>query len=497
MIKRLTCKLALLTVVIMALQIRAYAQFEEGKETIILATLQGAIAQLNNGANVTTTYAASAGEVTKTIKNIVTFKLNEKSLNIFFKTNFTATVNLKIESWASSNPLSTTIQTQYRPLTINYDTTTGAKYNVSAYILLPLAEQVKVTIDTITITGNVGYSPTPMLVLENEMRVLRYFNLSSDTNILKPATLGNVDRTDADSIYWTWNPAAYNNMSQLEWAWVPTELAAGYYASTDLIFQNNSSRVDLDAGQNNYKIPLLYADNSTLYYRVRAALRKNNGTVLTGPWSAPGTFQFAGKDTALNWQSSTSFAENGKFKTVIQYFDGTLRSRQTVTKDNSTGNTVVAETIYDLQGRANLQILPTPTIDGIIKYYRDFNRFDVAGQINSPTNTDDPAKYFDLSIEATKCNGAPKLDTSFGNGKYYSYNNPWLALEEKSKYIPHANGYGYTETRYMDDATQRVSMKPNIFMANHRSMNWTHCLEQKPGMPATTAKTWYRMATGK
>lgn len=454
-----------------ALGIPATAQFEEGKETVILKPIIGSA--ITAGASGIVTCSASQGEVSKRVQNIITLKINEQS-SPFFRSGFSATVYLKIELWAKSDPLSTDIQTQYKSLAVNYDPATGARYNVRSYFLLNAAEQVKITVDTITITGNTGWDPTPVLQLENEMRVLRYYSLSNDAAILTPSFNAPVDNNDATVVSWIWNAAVNNNMSQLEWAWVSGEIPSGFYANTGLLFKNNSSRVDLDAGQNNYEIPLLYGDTGKLYYRVRAALRKNDGSVITGPWSSPQVFPssgfFTGHQDSLNWQSSTGFAENGKSKTIVQYFDGSLRARQTVTKDNSSGNTVVAETIYDLQGRPNLQILPTPTIDRVIKYHRDFNRFNIPGQLSSISITDNPARYFDLSLDISKCNAAPRLDTAFGNGRYYSSNNPWITIEEKSKYIPDAEGYAYTETRYMDDATQRVSRQGGageIFQINN------------------------------
>ena len=138
-----------------------------------------------------------------------------------------------------------------------------------------------------------------------------------------------------------------------------------------------------------------------------------------------------------------------------------MRQRQTVTKDNTTGNTIVGETIYDLQGRPNLEILPTPTTDTTIKYFANFNLF--AGQ--DPTQS--PARYFDLTPTGVKCDPAPPLDITKGNGRYYSPNNDWLATEDKSKYIPNAEGYAYTETRYTDDATQRVESQGGVGI-NHQ-----------------------------
>src|SRR5205085_8347186 len=150
-------------------------------------------------------------------------------------------------------------------------------------------------------------------------------------------------------------------MSQLEWSWLEDEGANYYMEGTTLntgkLFNENSSRVDLDFTQNGYSIPLIYNDTGKLYYRVRAAYRNREGNITAGPWSNPVSFTFLGHERSLNWQSATSFAENGKRKTVVQYSDGTLRTRQTVTKDNTTGKTVVGETIYDMQGRPNVQIL--------------------------------------------------------------------------------------------------------------------------------------------
>ena len=181
--KRIISKLAFVFIFSAALHLPAVAQFEEGKETIILTPVAGAA--IIPGVTNTITYINN-GEATKKITNIVTLKINEQATT-FFKTNFTAAVNLKIESWAVSNPLSSTIQTQFQTLTVNYDTATGAKYDTRSYILSGLAEQVKITVQTINITGYTGWDPTPLLQLENEMRVLRYYDLSGNTGILTPA----------------------------------------------------------------------------------------------------------------------------------------------------------------------------------------------------------------------------------------------------------------------------------------------------------------------
>ncbi|MDI9363590.1 MAG: deaminase domain-containing protein [Flavobacterium sp.] len=453
----------LLVTVFSCLSLHLLAQFEEGKKT--LNTLQPALVfpNLVNGATGTNTYT-SMGEVSKKLKNIILFRIQENT-GIYFASSFSATVTLKVDKWLlASNATNSPDASSTETLVVNYDKTLGAKYNVRAYLVLPIAyEQVKITVmSTPVISGAIGWNPLNVLELDNQMDVTRYYNLSQNTAIAT-ATLNALPTAypDALDVSWLWaNNLVHNNMSQLEWAWVETE-ALDFYKqngvlNTDALFKSNSTRVDLDDNVLHYKIPLLYDGNGQLYYRVRAGLRKNDGSVITGVWSAVGNYAFSGHEPSLNWQSSTSFAEGGKFKSVIQYFDGSLRNRQTVTKDNETGNTIVGETIYDLQGRPNVQILPTPTIDNTIRFFDDFNRF--AGQTSK---TDDPARFFDLTPAAIKYQSAPKLDTAYGNGRYYSGNNNFLN-EAKSKFIPNAQGYAYTETRFMDDATQRVSSQSGV-----------------------------------
>ncbi len=450
-----------LAFLLLLMQYQVVAQFEEGKQDIILTHLDGSA--IASSANITTAYSSN-GELRHNILNIVTLKIDELS-PVFPQSAFIATVAFTADTRETVSPQSA-LRTSTGQLVVNYDPATGAKYNVRNYTQLLTSEEVKITINSITITGKTGtWDPMPLLHIENEMRITRYFVMPSNATTLTPTFNTPSNYTDAVGVSWTWNNAANNNLSQLEWAWVETEMEAFYtqnsVLNTAALFQSNSTRVDLDNAQNSFKIPLLYPGSGKLFYRVRPGIRKNDGSVITGPWSSVQNFSFGGHEPNLNWQSSTSFAENGKSKTVIQYFDGSLINRQTVTKDNVTGNTIVGETIYDLQGRANVQILPTPTIDNVIGYFKNFNRF--AGQLD---NTD-PASFFDLTPAAVKCNGAPRLDSSRGNGRYYSANNDWLSTENKSKFIPNAFGYAFTETRFMDDAMERVSMQGGVG-ANHQ-----------------------------
>lgn len=425
-------------------------------------------------------YTASAGESATKIRNILRFKFDEKAHAggdetpyLYYKSGFQATVAVRVEGWTqvpsgSESPDYDEVKT----LQVSYDPAPGTKYSPVAYILLSASEQyeqVQVTVNSVSVTGlSNGWTAAdvlPLLTVENQMDILRYYNapvLAAPASLPAPV-YDAVDHSDQLPVTWSFPSGNNHNMAQLEYAWVEKETKGFYNVGgtfdVNRLFRGNSTRIDIDLNAANaysYNVPLLYpADpatgGGTLYYRVRAVLRRNDGTLITGPWSTAQSYDYDGHEPDMNWQVSTSFAENAKSKTVIQYFDGSLRPRQTVTKDNTTGNTTVAETIYDLQGRPNIQILPSPTISTAIQYFKDFNRF-----VGQSTN-DNPARYFDLAVAGNLCVGAPALQQDRGNGKYYSPDNPWIATEPTAKMVPDANGYGYSETRYTDDPTGRVS----------------------------------------
>src|SRR5690606_12744377 len=126
------------------------------------------------------------------------------------------------------------------------------------------------------------------------------------------------------------------------------------------------------------------------------------------------------------WQLTTTFAEEGKKKEVVNYADGSNRSRQTVTKINSNNNVIVAETVYDYQGRPAVNILPVPVeknedctennYEPSIRFYPNFN-------INEG-NTSYTKLDFDLDTEDPCLVGVGPLKTSSGASNYYSIDNP-------------------------------------------------------------------------
>src|SRR5690606_35575149 len=89
------------------------------------------------------------------------------------------------------------------------------------------------------------------------------------------------------------------------------------------IFKNNASRVT--TADDTLMIPLLYDGEGSLFYRVRGVQENPDGELITTLWSSQfsgglGSYDFTGHERRLNWQANTSFAEEAKRKSVIQYF---------------------------------------------------------------------------------------------------------------------------------------------------------------------------------
>ncbi len=400
------------------------------------------------------------------IKNIISLKLNEDS-NALLKPKFTVTVRVRLFITRSDGVLDST-QTPF--LSITYDTATGAKYNNQSVLTFYNAYRVRVKIlgvDSTYVPTNVSPKPavTPFVRLENEMQITREYNYTCNAASATALTLTtNTIATNGEALV-GWPLIQGATEYDLEWAYIDNESLLDpelYKTAGNLdakkIFLNNSTRITVASTQ--YSIPIIYDEAGTVFVRYRPVQNKPNGQRYEGNWSSDNSAGLGqiltntGHEPALNWQVTTSFAEDGKRKSVVQYADGSLRARQTVTKDNSTNTTVVAESLYDYQGRPTIQVLPAPTISGLIQYSKNFNR--------GLNGAYDKALYDTLVDVSDYCLGAaPAMATDSGAAKYYSPNNP-LANVDHNKFIPNANGYAFTETRYSQDNTGRVLAQSGV-----------------------------------
>lgn len=199
----------------------------------------------------------------------------------------------------------------------------------------------------------------------------------------------------------------------------------------------------------------------TIYFRVRPKGYFFRGSELKHAFYYSGDWFYGKKDDSgnlfyynstdheglKNWQYTVGYAENGMSKSAIAYYDGSLRPRQQLTKMKSTDQTVAAGSVYDYEGRQAVQIIPTPIIGGSLDYYDQLHS-NTTGGIFDKTNFDDGA--------------SDPLGTSSGAGRYYSGSNDFNSIEPFRDRIPDAEGYAYTQTKFINDNTGRVRTTSGI-----------------------------------
>jgi len=236
-------------------------------------------------------------------------------------------------------------------------------------------------------------------------------------------------------------------------------------------FESNNTRIKTKSLE--YEIPLIYS-RGYLMYRVRGIGRFLENPVVNyplknfyGPWSF-GTIEKAhvsdwehititdAHEDNKNWQFQSSYAEDGKKKEVVSYFDGTLRNRQTVTKNNSDNNAIAGEVFYDNQGRPAIETLPVPLLVKDLQYFKGLNR-NVADVVYTHKDFD-----WDTASDCSISTGL--MSDAFGASKYYSSNNAFL--QSFIKYIPDAFKYPFSQTEYTPDNTGRIRRKGGVGLSH-------------------------------
>ncbi|NII28603.1 hypothetical protein HB364_26200 [Pseudoflavitalea sp. X16] len=401
-------------------------------------------------------------QTTFKVRNLITFKINEFA-NLKLPDTFEVKVKFKIyytRNNANNEAVADTLPDT--ALTVKYYK--NAAYPHKSIFTFTGGHEVKVKITDVVVTKGILSEFESVLMLENELFVTREFNFSCTNNAVTALNTP-VYSAAKGELEVSWNTQRAADEYDLEWAYIDDSALANYYLPGDTvnfdkakIFKNNATRVSIISTR--YFIPLLYDGSGRLFYRVRAVQTRANSQRVESVWSTDyaaglGNYPFTGHENKLNWQATTSFAEEGKRKTVVQYFDGSLRNRQTVTKDNTTDTTLIAETFYDYQGRPAIQVMPSPSLSSLIKYTPNFN-----ATVNGAEYGKN--QYDGLLADSCHCKqGAPAMDTVNGAAKYYSPNNP-LKDKDYHKYIPDAKGFPFSETRYTQDNTGRISLQSGV-----------------------------------
>lgn len=384
------------------------------------------------------------------VKDVITFHINEQFHTILPST-FTAIVHLRVIYTNASNHKDSLNDVR---LVLNYNS--SSTYTARASFIFSGAYQVKIRVLSDTISSSV----ISALMIDNEIIPNRIYTYACTGKDITQITVAG---TTADELTVSWSNVIGADQTDLEWTYIDSAaLASGIYTTNgnldpNLIFDNNSTRVSIS--DLSYNIPLIFSGPGSVFVRVRP-VHFSNGNRIISNWSSNYSpngmlkYNYVGHEKRLNWQSSIAFAEDGKRKVVVQYFDGTLRNHQTVTKDNSNNTTITAETFYDYQGRPAIQVLPSPSVNTIIQYTKNFNKINGAEYDKS---------YFDSVVSPnTLCAmHAPAMDSSFGAALYYSANYPHIN-GDINNYIPESYGYAFTQTEYTQDNTGRINRQGGV-----------------------------------
>jgi hypothetical protein len=392
----------------------------------------------------------------------------------------TAEIQVSYDIWdLASQQFKTVLLPAPVLLTIHYKADANVVQTNKSIYKFSGGNRLKATILSVTATPNVPVS----LILDAGVTVERYYpmNVQQSPMALGHKTASISSRGELEIV---WNYLSGAEEYELEWthvdnysvvhpAWganTASQRPASDIPISVVDFQTNCTRVTTT--NTFYRIPLMY-ERGYILYRVRgvgrnkdADYKKNAYTVWSGNenFTTVATFSHKYMITEgtqfvknLNWQSSVSFAEEGKNKSSVSFFDGSLRNRQTVTKMNTQDEVIAGETIYDEQGRPVVQVLPAP-VNSAHTGFKPGLTLNTSGQPYSPEDLN--------KNELTGCYGAAAaMHTGSGASNYYSPQNPDKTNE--NKYIPDAEGYPYTQTTYMPDNTGRISAQSGVG-AEHR-----------------------------
>lgn len=233
-------------------------------------------------------------------------------------------------------------------------------------------------------------------------------------------------------------------------------------ATLNSVFRNNSSRIT--TSNNTCSLSMLSNDDYMMV-RIRQVQYDTSGVRIEGIWNykqvstAFNIWQLAWHEENLNWQYSSAFAEEGKMKEVISYFDGSLRGRQTVTINNTDNIALGQENIYDEFGRVTANILPAPyketSGNAYLHYIQNFN----VSTLNTPYNFHNIAG----TLGSASCELNPDtLSMVSGAANYYSVGNPFKATDKKYNYLPNAQGFPLSATQYTADNTGRIKVQGGV-----------------------------------
>lgn len=418
------------------------------------------------------------------VKNTVSLQLlSEQAI----AQSFSCKLTFRVEYFSSPAQIEPT-RIDSASLSINYDKAAGAVYKGKDIYSFENGYYVKVYVTGIS-SPQYGNQLPEVIQLTSHIDIDRkyvfkpflFINLNGETNLgtqsgLRRLTAGTRINNNRQ-LALSWGSVLGAEEYDIEWVAVDAESEWGIMADDLLtgnnppppsdseiatMFRNNATRITTHKQQDTISL-VFNADY--IVVRIRQVSYTIDGLRNEGNWfyKKENSEQYAvwpldWHEPNLNWQYSAAFAEEGKKKEVISYFDGSLRGRQTVTLNSSDNVAVVQENVYDQFGRASASILPAPVRESngssFLHYFPAFN-LDEAGHPYSLNN-----------LDLSGCEIKPaKLGTGSGASNYYSgdFLGTTLGGERNfNKYIPDAEKYPLSVTQYTADNTGRIKLQGGV-----------------------------------
>ncbi len=376
-------------------------------------------------------------------------------------------------------------------LEINYNPLENTQYTDKALKLYNNCVRADLTVTCVKYYSGAGTfgacdnGPNPIpaelsdIYLDLQLETERFYNLDANTppQVQFAGGFTAAAALPENQLPLSWNFTSGSESYDLEWLFIdaPNQEAANNQlnnitmANADFDFRN-ATRVNVP--DNHYNIPMAFP-SGILLYRVRAngykvSLQGNNPVKeeISTYWShynIPSTsvdntvnhsanegwrYDFAGLKTELNWSYSVSFAEDGKRSEGISFSDGLGQAKQSVALINSDHTAVISETKNDYEGRPVAAIMPSlaPAAAGTASATSPYNGLTYYNNFAPGFDKSD----FDTDAKLNAPDGMAATDNS---NVYYGSNNNATGIDA---YIPDAQGYAYSRTRFCADGTNRV-----------------------------------------
>jgi RHS repeat-associated protein len=374
----------------------------------------------------------------------------EEGARVYYAAPWSMSVSCTLFKWGTNGAAVTPNETF--TVTINYDPAAGTVYtDKDMYVSTNPGYKTELLVNSVTLTG---ISAVPAdVVLESEIEVKRswaFNQLVANTGIGHSYFAAD----NALSFYWNYQTGAESY--DLEFVHVSS------YDPISVANPDFTRATRINTSLQSYTINLPY-DDGFIAYRVRAV-----GSSCDQPdfrreavWgSGSSLIAVSNLDVNRNWQYNVSYAEDGKRKEVVMFYDGTGKQRQAVTVNNSENKALIGETFYDYEGRPAVQTLPAPeaTRDGQLQYYQSFSLVSSSTNVYSKKVFDKDAMF---NTSSCNWNAPAGMATSQGASNYYSSLNMDVSNGMYAA-LPDAKEFPFVETMYGVDGRPVKQSAPGI-----------------------------------